>query len=112
MRRSGSHPRKKGGSKIRYLSWLVGGLSVLLLGTAVLGHDGVLAVIVNQRRTGNLRAEISALRESNRSMKKQIHSLRNDLTSAERIAREDLGLVKPGETVYEFIPAGRKPHRR
>ncbi len=87
-------------------------MSVLLLGTAVLGRDGVLAVIVNQRRTGNLRADISAIRESNRLLKKQIQSLRTDLTSAERIAREDLGLVKPGETVYEFIPAGGKPCRR
>ena len=99
-------------SRFRYLFWLVGGLSVLLLGTAVLGRDGVLAVIVNQRRTENLQADISALRESNRLLKKQIRSLRSDVTSAERIAREDLGLVKPGETVYEFIPAGKSPRRR
>ncbi len=97
---------------MRYFFWLVGGLSFLLLGTAVLGRDGVLAVIVNQRRTRNLRADNSALRESNRNLKKQIQSLRSDLTSVERIAREDLGLVKPGETVYEFIPAGNSPRRR
>lgn len=48
--------------------------------------------------------------EDNRLLRKQIRSLRKDLTSIERIAREDLGLVKPGETVYEFIPA-EKPQR-
>ena len=112
MNRSRSQPRKKSERKFRYIFWLVGCLSILLLGTAVFGRDGLLAVIVNQRRTGNLRANILALRESNWSLKKQIQSLRSDLTSVEIIAREDLGLVKPGETVYEFIPVGKSPRRR
>ncbi len=99
-------------NRSRYVYWLTAGLSVLLLGTAVLGRDGLLAVIVNRRRIENLRVDISALRESNRLLRNRIHSLRSDMASVERIAREDLGLVKPGETVYEFIPAGESSRRR
>lgn len=112
MKRSGRSARKKGENKSRYLYWLTAGLCVFLLGTAVFGRDGLLAVIVNERRIEILRADIAALREGNLLRRKQIQSLRSDLTSVERIAREDLGLVKPGETVYEFIPAGGSSHRR
>lgn len=106
MKRTRRSAWKAGPNKGKIIYWLVGGLTVLLLGTAVFGRDGVLAVIVNQKRLEDLRSEIAELRENNLRMKKQIYSLRNDLTSVERIAREDLGLVKPGETVYEFIPEG------
>ena len=92
----------------RYVYWLVAGICAILLGAALLGRDGFLAVIVNQRRLSELRGEVVRLRDDNRLLQGQIRSLRNDLTSIERIAREDLGLVKPGETVYEFIPDKHK----
>lgn len=88
------------------------GICAILLGAAVLGRDGLLSVIVNQRRLEDLRGAVARLGEDNRLLRKQIRSLRKDLTSIERIAREDLGLVKPGETVYEFIPAERSPRGR
>ena len=88
------------------------GICAILLGAAVLGRDGLLSVIVNQRRLEGLRGEVSRLGEDNSLLRKQIRSLRKDLTSIERIAREDLGLVKPGETVYEFIPAEKPPRER
>ncbi len=88
----------------RYVYWLFAGICAILLGAALLGRDGFLAVIVNQRHLSELRGEVARLRDDNRLLQGQIRSLRNDLTSIERIAREDLGLVKPGETVYEFIP--------
>ena len=96
----------------RFVYSLILGISLLLLGTAVLGRDGLLAVIVNQRRIGDLQGEIEGLKEGNRLLRRQIRSLRSDLTSVERIAREDLGLVKPGETVYEFIPVEKYSDRR
>ncbi len=86
----------------------MGGVCAILLGAAILGRDGLLAVIVNQRRIGELRGDVARLHEENRVLQNQIQSLRSDLTYIERIAREDLGLVKPGETVYEFIPAGKR----
>jgi cell division protein FtsB len=98
--------------KRRLVYGLVLGLCLLLLGTAALGRDGLLAVIVNQSRIENLQSEIGELEEGNRLLRNQIRSLRKDLTSVERIAREDLGLVKPGETVYEFIPVEKSSGRR
>ena len=110
-RSSGRSPKETPGGD-RYIYWLVTGICAILLGAAVLGRDGLLSVIVNQRRLEGLRGEVSRLGEDNLLLRKQIRSLRKDLTSIERIAREDLGLVKPGETVYEFIPAEKPPRER
>lgn len=98
-----SRTRRRKRDKARLLYWLVFALSLLLLGASVFGRDGMLAVIVNQRRISRLQAEILDLKEGNQDLRGQIRSLRSDLRSVERIAREDLGLVKPGEKVYEFI---------
>ncbi|MDA1000816.1 MAG: septum formation initiator family protein [bacterium] len=91
----------------RLLLWGALGLSALLAGGAIFGRDGYLAVLVNQQRIETLEAEIATLRQGNRRLRQDVHSLKNDLTSIERIAREDLGLVKPGETVYELLPPGK-----
>ena len=87
----------------RYVYWLVVGICTILLGAALLGRDGFLAVIVNQRHLSELRGEVARLRDDNSLLQGQVRALRNDLASIERIAREDLGLVRPGETVYEFL---------
>ena len=97
----GEKPRNE--NPDRYVYWLVGSVCALLLGAAVLGRDGLLSVFVNERRRGELREEVWRLGRENRTLRSRIRSLRSDLTSIERIAREDLGLVKPGEKVYEFI---------
>ncbi len=81
------------------------GLSALLLGSALFGRDGFLAVVVNGERLNVIRQEIKFLEVENKRLRGRVHSLKNDLRSIERIAREDLGLVLPGETVYEFIYA-------
>ncbi len=96
----------------RLLFWGAIGLSALLLGAALLGRDGLLAVLVNRGRVERLRDDIASLQGENLRLRREIRSLRSDLTSIERIAREDLGLVKPGETVYEFLPAGGRAAAR
>lgn len=77
----------------------------MLLGSAWLGQDGYLAVIANKGRVAKLEKEISEIEAKNRELRTEIRSLRSDDRMIERIAREDLGLVKKGETVYEFIPS-------
>ena len=105
MSKPSRESRAGGGGAGRLLFWTALGLSTLLFGAALLGRDGLLAVLVNRWRLERLREVTLSLRAENRRIRREIHSLRRDLTSIERIAREDLGLVKPGETVYEFLPA-------
>ncbi|MEK6711763.1 MAG: septum formation initiator family protein [Nitrospinota bacterium] len=89
-------------------AWLAFSLCLLMLGTAVLGRDGWLSVWVNGRRIEGLRVELAAMERENGRVRREVRSLREDMRAIERIAREELGLVKPGEVVYEFIPGGNR----
>ena len=89
----------------RLFFWISAGVIILLLGTAWLGQDGYLAVIVNRERVSDLKKEIEAIEAKNKELRSKIRSLRSDKRAIEKIAREDLGLVKKGEIVYEFVPS-------
>ncbi len=89
----------------RLFFWISAGIIILLLGTAWLGQDGYLAVIVNKERVSELKKEIEEIKTKNKELHSEIRSLRSDKRAIEKIAREDLGLVKKGEVVYEFIPS-------
>ncbi len=91
--------------KARLFFWLSAGIIILLLGSAWLGQDGYLAVIVNKERVSKLQRENAEIEARNKELRSEIRSLRSDKQAIEKIAREDLGLVKKGEVVYEFIPS-------
>lgn len=48
----------------------------------------------------NLKAHIRALEEDNARLAEEIGRLDDDQATVESLARIELGLVKPGETVY------------
>lgn len=48
-------------------------------------------------------AEIASLEEANAALREEIHRLEFDPFTLERLARERLGYVKEGETVYQFV---------
>jgi cell division protein FtsB len=47
--------------------------------------------------------EVERLRQEQQRLKEEIYKLRYSPLAQERIARE-MGYIKPGETVYKFIP--------
>lgn len=50
------------------------------------------------------KAENQLLKEQNEVLKKEIAALRQNPEMLEEMARERLGLIKPGETFYRIIP--------
>ncbi len=78
-------------------------LSSTVLAIALFRPGGVLEVYQLSERVQAAKDEISALGEENAELRGEIETLQGDPRTLERIAREELGLVKPGETVYEFI---------
>lgn len=65
------------------------------------------------RQNERMRKEVQRLdtqtrkeNEAARQLKASIDALRNDPKAVERLAREQLGYAKPGETVVHFEPAG------
>jgi cell division protein FtsB len=68
----------------------------------VYGRTG-LAHLYELRRTRNeLRKRNETLRADNARLREQSAALKSDPRALERVARDELGLVKQGETVYEL----------
>lgn len=51
------------------------------------------------------------LQKENEILRERIYRLRNDDLYLEKIAREDLGLVRPGEIIYRFTSSESKRNR-
>lgn len=74
----------------------------LWFSTGSLPHGWHLAAQVNQQQKAN-----AALRKKNARHQEEIRNLKNGTAAVEEYAREDLGLVKKGETFYQIVQAPR-----
>ncbi len=83
-------------------SWLVAGVLAVLLGAAVFGENGVLHLRRLRTEVETLHRDVQALEAENERLSRAITELRSDPAALERIAREELGLVRPGERVFRF----------
>jgi cell division protein FtsB len=85
---------------------IVGAAVVLLLfaGLTVYGWQGVVRLRQMREQLQNLERENVALRRDAERLAQIIDRLRNDPAYLERIAREERGMVRPGETVLKFPP--------
>jgi len=81
---------------------------IALVVGSLFGDRGILQLLRQRQRTEELAREIEQLREENRMLAEQIQSLRRDPAAIERLAREELGLAQPGETVFVLKDAPRE----
>jgi cell division protein FtsB len=90
------HPR----AKRRRLLALGGALFVLwgLLG----GRQGLFALLSSQREKGQLREEIQRLNVENAALHEKLAEMGRHPEIYEKVAREKLMLMRPGETLYRF----------
>ena len=74
---------------------------VLLVGLAIVlaGVFPFRQMIAQQRLVDNTQAELSALVSANEDLQAQIDAVQSD-AELERIAREQYGMARPGETIY------------
>jgi cell division protein FtsB len=50
----------------------------------------------------HLRTQIAEAKAKNAALRQEVSSWENDAGKIEMVARDELGLVKPGELVYQF----------
>ena len=77
---------------------------------------GTFKVLKLQNEVGKTKKNIERLQAENESLKKEIQNLQNDPFTIEKIAREKLGLVRPGELKIKFYKSdedtGTKKHKK
>ena len=83
---------------------LIVGILYIFLGD----KGGLIRFIELKIEKNRLQNEIEQLIEENKKVREEIKALRTDKKFIERIAREELGLVKKGEIVYKFITVKEK----
>ena len=83
---------------------LGGAVGVLALALVVYGGSGLLRVWRLQQDVETLEGEIAALRGQNQDLARTVDRLRSDPAEIEKIAREELGLARPGEKILKFPP--------
>ena len=90
--------------RARMRAWVLGtaiALIALAVGS-VFGDRGILNLVSKRRQVEALRAELEGLRDENARLTAEITALRTSPRAIERLAREQLGLARPDETVFHI----------
>jgi len=88
--------------------WIVGGAIAALVAAALFGDKGVLQLWGLRAEVESLHREVQVLEAENERLSRAITELHDNPAVIERIAREELGLVRPGERVLRF-PRSPRP---
>ena len=97
----------------RWLIYLLSALIVLLALITVVGERGVLHLSRLRGEKNRLDEQNFRLQKENEALRQRIYRIRNDNAYLEKLAREELNLVRPGEIVYRFSnPANRADNHK
>jgi cell division protein FtsB len=74
----------------------------------VFGPHGFIAMRRTQKEIEQIRQQIGKVNDENKALAEQVSSLKSDPKAIERIAREEMGLARPGEMIFK-LPDAAKP---
>jgi cell division protein FtsB len=78
---------------------------------SLFGDRGLLQLVSQRERADALAREVEQLKTDNSRLAADIRALRQDPAAIERLAREELGLARPGETVFVIREEASADHR-
>jgi cell division protein FtsB len=91
----------------RTLQMLLGFVTLVLVINALIGDRGLMETVRARRQHQELMTAIERLRADNARLRDEARRLRSDPATIEALARQELGLIKPGEML--FIIKDAKP---
>jgi cell division protein FtsB len=91
---------------LRILFWFI---ALSLLFNSLFGDMGLVQGLRQRRAAARLRQEVRALRAENVRLLSDVKALQRDGYHIEAIAREQLGLARPGEILFLFQPPEDEP---
>lgn len=100
LRRKAVAPARPSTIKRRTVHFLLVFATIVLVVDALAGEKGFLETLKARRQHLELAAALDALRHANGQLREQVRRLKDDPTAIESVAREELGLIKPGEMLF------------
>jgi len=70
----------------------------------VFGAHGFLATWRTRKQLRDMREQVERLHQENEQLTRQVNSLKTDPQAIERVAREKMGLARPGEMIFKLPP--------
>jgi cell division protein FtsB len=84
----------------RLLNYVLALVTVVLVVDALVGDKGLIETMRARRQYADLAASLTALRQQNAQLRDNIRRLKEDPGTIESIARQELGLMRPGELLF------------
>jgi cell division protein FtsB len=81
------------------------GVCLLLLAVLVFGDMGLPRYFSMREHAQQLDMDLQELQRTTRKLRGDIDRLEHDPAKIEQLAREQLGYVRRGETVYQLVPS-------
>jgi cell division protein FtsB len=92
----------------RWPVYLIGALIVLLSLVTLMGERGALHLWRLRGEKNRLDEQNYRWQKENESLRQRVDKIRNDDDYLEKLAREELNMVRPGEIVYRFQNSQRQ----
>ncbi|OLC98339.1 MAG: hypothetical protein DMG35_15530 [Acidobacteria bacterium] len=105
-----AHAEQELGAWLRqYGSTLLGLLLLALLVHDIFGAHGYLAMRRTQQEINKVKAGIGQLNKENVQLEEEVKELKSDPHKIEKIARDELGLARPGEVIIKIPQSQQLP---
>lgn len=104
-------PSLKHGGRNRIVHLLLLFVAAVIVVDALVGERGLVAMLRARKEYDELATTIARARAENSRLRDQARRLREDPATIEDLARRELGLIRPGETVFivkDVAPASER----
>ena len=82
------------------VQYVIGALGCILFLDAIVGEKGLVEIVKARQDYSTLETSLQRVRAENARLRERARLLREDADTIEREAREQLGLIKPGEKLF------------
>jgi len=90
------------GLLFQYRGALLGLLVLVLVVHDIFGTHGFLAMRRTEKEIQKVQADLDQLNKENLQLEEEVRELKTDPRKIEKIARDELGLAKPGEVIIKI----------
>jgi cell division protein FtsB len=97
---------------VRILAYIFAALIVALQYPMWLGKGGWLQVRESERQVAQQRQANAALKARNDALEADVRDLKSGFEANEERARNDLGMIRQDEVLFQLQPAGATPRPR